>query len=200
MRRFGLWIMLMFALVLFTFACVGPGTDETQEDKKSEETADTESKGDVPADIPAREPAGAGEYVPSAVVGGAVTGRTADGNTSTTLIEGGGLESFLKGVITNDTDAIEAYCTEELYENLDKIIEDLGFREFVEDDDYDALWEKLKPPDNSGVTVTAMGGTTSVGFWNVFGEQTGLKDFMVQFDLIGDENGFKVAAYEIMTP
>ena len=196
MRRFGLWIMLMFALVMFTFACGGQSTDETQEDKKSQETVDTESQGDIPA----QQPAGAGEYVPRVVVGGAVTSQAADGTTPTTFIEGGGLESFLKGVITNDTDAIKANCTEELYENIDKIIEDLGFREFVEDDDYDALWEKLKPPDNSGVTVTAMGGTTSVGFWNVFGEPTGLKDFAVQFDLIGDENGFKVAAYEIMTP
>jgi len=186
--------MLMFALALFTFACGGPSTDETQEDSKSRETVDTESQGDIHA----QQPAGAGEYVPGVVVGGAVTGQAADGTTSTTFIEGGGLESFLKGVITNDTDAIKANCTEELYENLDKIIEDLGFREFVEDDDYDALWEKLKPPASS-VSLTALGGTTSVGFWEVIGEQTGLKDFMVQFDMIGDEDGFKVAAYVIMT-
>lgn len=200
MMRSSLWIMLMFAFVLFTFACGGPSTDGTQEEKKSLETADDETKGEVPTDIPAIAPAGAGKYAPGTVVGGAVTDLAADGTTSTTFIEGGSLESFLKGVITNDTDAIKANCTEELYENLDKIIEELGFREFVEDDDYDALWEKLKPPTNSDVTVTALGGTMSMGFWNVFGEPTGLKDLAVQFEMTGDENGFKVSAYAIMIP
>ena len=74
MQRFGLWIMLMFALVLFTFACGGQSTDETQEDKPFRETADTESHGNIPA----QQPTGAGENVPGTVVGGAVTGQGAD--------------------------------------------------------------------------------------------------------------------------
>ncbi len=78
---------------------------------------------------------------------------------------------------------------------IDKAIAEIGLRDFLEDEDHDALWEKVESYSSLG--LTALSGDMVVGLWDLNGQGNGLKDFKVQFEMKSSEDGYKVISYKV---
>ena len=193
MYRFFLVIFILLTVVFF--ACAAERDKPAPTGEPSGEATTTEEPAMIPADAisgTVTNPAGAN--VPGVETGEAVGAITPDG-TSTTFVDDKFLSEYVRAIIVNDREYLKKFSTEEFFEDIDKTIAEIGLRDFLENEDYDALWEKVG--NASSLSLTALSGEMIIGLWNLNGQDSGLKDFTVQFEMNSFEDGYKVFSYMV---
>lgn len=193
MHRFFLIIFISVTVVFF--ACAAERDEPAPSGEPSGETATTEEPAMTPADsVTGFVTTPAGVNVPGVEIGEAVRSMTPDG-ASTTFVDDSLLSDFTRAIIMNDMEYLEKFSTAEFFKDIDKAIAEIGLRDFLEDEDYDALWEKVNKA--STLSLTAISSGMMIGIWNLNGQESGLKDFSVQFEMNSSEDGYKVISYMV---
>ena len=193
MHRF-LLVFLISVTVVF-FACAAERDKPAPSEEPSGETITAEEPALTPADtVTGSVTTPAGVNVPGVEIGEAVGAMTPDG-ASTTFVNDRFLSDYIRAIIMNDMEYLERFSSAEFFKDIDKAIAEIGLRDFLEDEDHDALWEKVE--SSSSLSLTALSGDMVIGLWNLNGQGNGLKDFTVQFEMNLSEDGYKVISYMV---
>jgi len=193
MHRFLLSIFVL--LTIMFIACAAERDKPAPTKEPSGEATVAEEPTVTPADgITGVVTSPVGVNVPGVEIGEAVGAMTPDG-AATTFVDDRFLSDFVKAIITNDMELLEKFSTPEFFGDIDKTIAEIGLRDYLEDEDYDALWEKVG--SSSTLSLTALPGEMVIGLWNLMGQESGLKDLTVQFEMNSSEDGYKVISYMV---
>jgi hypothetical protein len=194
LRKLTFFTMAFFLMAL-CIACGRPA-DKDASGAPDAKAPEVEEVDDTPVSLPPSDVAGADASAIPPVATGDATGEMA-GGTTTTLVDDQGLKDFAKAVVMEDREQIKNLLAEELADRVDETIEDLGFSEFLDGNDYEALWARVD--EASMISMTGIGGGAGVGMWQVNGKDVGLKDLMVELMLTIDEDGLRITSYTIIS-
>jgi hypothetical protein len=169
----------------YFWACTGEVSKEAPAGEvTTDEKADADQEFLEAADVPATS---------TTMIPGTVSPEGVIGENATFEQDA---NAFLKAVVTDDRELIEESITDEMVDRIDTLIDDIGFREFLEEDDYDALWEKVESVGK--MAFTAVTGEEMIMFWMVDGKDIGLKNLQAQFELVSVDDRWRVKGYSLV--
>lgn len=194
MHRF--LLILFISVTIVFFACAAERDEPAPSGEPSGEITTTEEPAMTPADtVNGSVTSPAGVNVPGVETGEAVRGMTTDG-ASSTFVDNRFLYDLVSAIIMNDMEVVEGFSTDEFFEDIDKTIAEIGLRDYLKGEDYTALWAKVDKASTLSLNVLSDG--MMIGIWDLVGQESGLKDFSVQFEIKMSAEGYKVISYIVL--